>query len=317
MDKKFYEEVLKTAILAFESNGYANFSVKELAKCSIGEKKIQSILRDLEDQKLIENNTVNGYYSRYKLNYSGTCPDYLFDDRFPFGIKSFILRTSKVWNADNPKLTGKNLCNLLEDNSLDRGSSNMASRNMSKIKSITNGETVYDIITNSYDIRINLADNEDIVLDNNGCKLVRAKSSKDYKCQYCGETDLNNFYSSHITCKKCHNEIQRSNKRKDTFKFLYSKARDGYDIRPNIKGFTITIEDLKAQWEKQDCRDYYTGLEVEDLLKLSVDRIDSNKGYTPDNIVLTDYRINIMKNDLSVEEFKDLISKIYANISNF
>lgn len=51
--------------------------------------------------------------------------------------------------------------------------------------------------------------------------------------------------------------------------------------------------------------------------KVSIDRLDSSKGYTIDNIVLTDYRINVMKNDLSVSEFKNLIELIHSNISNF
>ena len=35
------------------------------------------------------------------------------------------------------------------------------------------------------------------------------------------------------------------------------------------------------------------------------------------NIVITTNRVNAMKNDMSTEEFKKLISDIYKNISNF
>lgn len=35
---------------------------------------------------------------------------------------------------------------------------------------------------------------------------------------------------------------------------------------------------------------------------ISIDRIDSNKGYTVDNTVLCCYAVNLMKSDLSVDE---------------
>lgn len=317
MDKKFYEEVLKTALLAFEEDGYANFSIKLLTKCSIGEQKIYSILRDLEVQGFIHNETVNGYYSKYKLNYSGECPDYIFDSILTFGLKSFILRVSKIWSPGDKELTGKAITNILSGKNLDRGSTCMGSNNMYKIKSLTKGKSVFNIISESTSIKLHLGDFDNIKQDENGYKSVRSKSDDDYHCQYCGETNSNNFYSSHITCKKCCNKRQKENKTRDIYRFLYNKAYDGYTPRKYIQGFDITIDDVKNQWEKQNCVDYYTGLEVEDLTRLSIDRLDSSKGYTDDNIVLTDYKINVMKNDLSVEEFKDLISKIHANISNF
>lgn len=43
---------------------------------------------------------------------------------------------------------------------------------------------------------------------------------------------------------------------------------------------------------------------------LSVDRIDSNKGYEPDNIQLVDKRINMMKQSLSNDEFIELCCKV-------
>lgn len=43
---------------------------------------------------------------------------------------------------------------------------------------------------------------------------------------------------------------------------------------------------------------------------LSIDRKDSYKGYTLDNIQLVDKRINMMKGSLSDEEFVDLCVKV-------
>jgi hypothetical protein len=44
----------------------------------------------------------------------------------------------------------------------------------------------------------------------------------------------------------------------------------------------------------------------------SLDRIDSNKGYTLDNIQWVHKTINIMKNTLSVEEFVEWASKVHT-----
>lgn len=49
------------------------------------------------------------------------------------------------------------------------------------------------------------------------------------------------------------------------------------------------------------------------LNSLSIDRIDTEKGYTRDNIVLVSSIVNSMKNDLSEIEFFKVVDKIYHN----
>ena len=59
--------------------------------------------------------------------------------------------------------------------------------------------------------------------------------------------------------------------------------------------FNLTVEDLKIQWKKQKGKCWWLGIpmSLEDLyvanspFAVSVDRLDSNGNYTPDNIVLT------------------------------
>ena len=59
--------------------------------------------------------------------------------------------------------------------------------------------------------------------------------------------------------------------------------------------FNITVKDLKLQWKKQRGKCWWLGIpmSLEDLFvpnspfAVSVDRVDSSGGYTPDNIVLT------------------------------
>lgn len=75
--------------------------------------------------------------------------------------------------------------------------------------------------------------------------------------------------------------------------------------------FEITIEDIWNQYLKQNGKCYLSGLPIKfyQQVKLrkketaSLDRIDSKKGYTKDNIQIVHKHINLMKKELSNIEF--------------
>lgn len=80
--------------------------------------------------------------------------------------------------------------------------------------------------------------------------------------------------------------------------------------------FEITIEDAWKLALKQNKKCAYTGLDLNFTrtrmgMTASLDRIDSNKEYTLDNIQWVHRRINFMKSDMSEEVFKQFIKKIY------
>ncbi|MBA2873151.1 hypothetical protein HNQ85_003489 [Anoxybacillus calidus] len=68
----------------------------------------------------------------------------------------------------------------------------------------------------------------------------------------------------------------------------------------------------------QKGRCYYTGIEMEppDVKErnknysISVDRLDNERGYELDNVVLCCRVVNIMKNNLPYKEFTDLCQRI-------
>lgn len=64
-------------------------------------------------------------------------------------------------------------------------------------------------------------------------------------------------------------------------------------------------------------KDYYTGVIPKSYKEYSIDRIDSSKGYTEDNIVITTGIVNTMKLDMSINEFKEQIKLLYNNMNNF
>jgi uncharacterized protein with von Willebrand factor type A (vWA) domain len=67
--------------------------------------------------------------------------------------------------------------------------------------------------------------------------------------------------------------------------------------------FEITLEDIQNALEKQNHKCALTGWDVTFGVNASVDRIDSTKGYTVDNIQIVDKRINIMKRDFNEKFF--------------
>jgi hypothetical protein len=81
--------------------------------------------------------------------------------------------------------------------------------------------------------------------------------------------------------------------------------------------FSITMEDLMKQFNAQKACCYYTGEPLAVAVGrregkgLSLDRIDSSKGYVKENIVLCSWRVNQMKHKYSCEDFIDICKKVY------
>lgn len=75
--------------------------------------------------------------------------------------------------------------------------------------------------------------------------------------------------------------------------------------------FTITPEDVNLQWIKQNKKCALTGIELVfanlnkkyKLITASVDRINSDMGYLPDNIQIVHKDINKLKNTFSQDSF--------------
>ena len=302
--------LIRLAVNAFYDGEYANFSTKNLAECGIGEKKVQYHLKELCTENELENCTVNGFYSRYKIASPTVCPNFIFDDSITPGQKLFLIRCMNTLPDYEPR-PAKDVNRFLN------GTSGQTSKMMSTIKS--KGKTIFEILNNIEEIHKSPSHEEYAVIKTEfGYQIQTAvmQSKEEYRCQYCGTTNKQDFYRSHITCKHCMAERKKLSALSVPAKFIYNKARDGFRQRAQIKDFTITEKDIQEQLLKQNNVDYYTGKEltVEDM---SLDRLDSSIGYVPGNIVITHKVINIMKNSLSIKEFKEYIEALYNNINNF
>lgn len=77
--------------------------------------------------------------------------------------------------------------------------------------------------------------------------------------------------------------------------------------------FTIDAQYLWNLWISQNKKCAYTGIDLILDKNSSVDRIDSKKGYVPDNVQWVYTKVNYMKWDSTEEEFLNLCETIYKN----
>jgi len=165
-----------------------------------------------------------------------------------------------------------------------------------------------------------------------------------YKCTKCNIFKPNSEYSrdntrakgrdrAYVTqCKKCRalymkDELSKENKKvsrkKQNKKHRLSVIFNSSKGNAKKKGIehSISLNYLEELWNNQNGLCYYTNKPMLKSLEnikdnhdsVSIDRIDSSKGYIIGNIVLCRWVINRMKNDLSNSYFLETISEIYKN----
>ncbi len=162
------------------------------------------------------------------------------------------------------------------------------------------------------------------------------------KCRDCREyKELNedNFYKRETEngwrgrCRECHNkrlrvrqemsptELATGKKYRDKYKkekpleTLLKNARG--NAKRRYKDFDLKIDRLYELWEEQKGLCYYTGKPMGYQIGLpdsvSLDRKDSSIGYFPNNVVLCRYKVNIVKNDLSIEDLLEFCTDVLTN----
>ena len=161
-----------------------------------------------------------------------------------------------------------------------------------------------------------------LALDNFGV----ANSKKDGLKANCKQCNAESAVEYHQNNKEERNEYSKNHREKNMFKIRMRDARQ----RAKKKNISIDINDsyLEELFDLQKGLCYYSGIPMniervenlengeKDNYSISVDRIDSSKGYTKDNIVLSCWIVNRMKGDLSVEEFGSVINNLYNNLPN-
>lgn len=79
--------------------------------------------------------------------------------------------------------------------------------------------------------------------------------------------------------------------------------------RRNLE-YELTVTDIYDQYNKQDGLCAYTGRELVTApghpFTASIDRVDSKLGYSPSNIALVGWWVNVMKNEYPLNEYVEL-----------
>ena len=276
--------VLLAVINAYEENGeFSHFSGVELNhKFGFATKNIPQMLKDLVDLKYIENHTINGFYNRYKILKHIDCPEFILDNRLSNSQKDFLLRC--IEQNITEYLSKKEMARRVNGN--ENGWN--FSRSVDGILEILGEDSLFDIIS-----EFNIV--------------------KELKPENAIKTEFG--YKTNKNIKR----LDSSEKTQDNIiaQFLLKKSSQCRRRRNKVLEYNLTLEYIKELLLKQEYKDYYTGKVPENYEDYSIDRIDSNLGYIEGNIVITTNRVNAMKNDMSTEEFKKLISDLYNNIPNF
>lgn len=149
-------------------------------------------------------------------------------------------------------------------------------------------------------------------------------------CSMCKvEQDVINFNSCKTatdglasTCKKCSkNSVKKwlESDIKNFIKKVYLSCKHNCLGRSKDLVFAITEEDILGLYYKQEGKcalsgEILTKIAFEDKginkYNISIDRINSSKGYTKDNIQLVGAIINIIKNDMEENDFMLFVSSI-------
>ncbi|MCA2590163.1 MAG: hypothetical protein IM509_05280 [Microcystis sp. M31BS1] len=141
-------------------------------------------------------------------------------------------------------------------------------------------------------------------------------------------------------CRECNLEQTRKYRKQNKDKYYfdqqaYRSTETGFvsqtihncKTRALKKGFefSLTTEDLLNLMQVQNMQCAVTGLLMDfksqsrkkaNPFKCSVDRIDSSKGYTLDNVRLVCWAVNQMKSDRTEDEFEFWIKSIHKAISS-
>lgn len=307
-------ELILRAISAFQKEQVAEFTYQMLEDVCNRE-FVRGELKKLEQDDVIEKLNKNGFSFKFKLNTILDCPEFIFNKTISVKNKQLLL---ELFN------TPTEYYSITEMKEIWKCGDSTAYTRKRRIENEIN-ESIDNFLSNQKIITKNFESNYEIIDTKCGKQFKTKNRTLDYKCKFCGDDDPNNFYeNSHSICKSCqvkNKKEQRKNRMSDIITCLYTHGKRSKTAE-NKGGFQLSKQDIEDILEKQNYKCYYTGIEFDRILddtnKLThptLDRIDSSKGYTKENVVICTWWSNISKNDLSKEDFIEMCKKVANNFT--
>ena len=128
-------------------------------------------------------------------------------------------------------------------------------------------------------------------------------------------------------CKMCRKEAKRARLARDPWHFLWQAAKDRANHPRYLKkygkplDFDLDEVDLQAMWNRQNglCHWFHVPMTTDsfgtnDPAQVSVDRLDSDKGYVPGNVVLCSQAANIGKQQTDPAGWEQFCALIRAGL---
>jgi hypothetical protein len=319
----------------------------QMQKCnSIFDSFIKKIFRDLiknakkRSKQMEVHITINDIVTLYKKQ-KGLCAltgikmthnGYIYNsDQYiinNWNISIDRINSNKDYTKDNIQL----VCAIVNRMKVD-----LSDDNFVKLCGLINNYR-YNLNMNNKE-KINYKIIDKIIIEKNNKKIIDENINKNKKKKYCSickenksiddfnkNSATNNGLQSH--CKDCgHNLSKKRFSTLDGFMLrLYHNVVHNLKKRAKNLECEITKEDLINLYNKQEGYCKLSGIKMTHLAyttkgnnnvlnpwNVSVDRIDSTKGYTKNNIQLVSVLINRMKSDQKDEQFYDMCQLIVAN----
>lgn len=131
--------------------------------------------------------------------------------------------------------------------------------------------------------------------------------------------------SKRHTCSSCRTDRVRQITSSSPKRYLQSWLSRGSSSRGQQREVDLKIEDLLQCWHEQSGRCAVTNmamtyspksLKLGTGLNVSIDRINSDQGYTPKNIRLVCHRVNVMRNTGDDAELQWWCRQIMQGLTN-
>ncbi len=185
-----------------------------------------------------------------------------------------------------------------------------------------------EIYTCTQDSKINIETNHPNILEQNNnriqkCKLCGTENSKDFEsprklnCITCNSENkkklkekAKNQYKEDPDCRQRTKDRAYKSRNNNIYQYKYTQAKNRA-LRKKIE-FNITAEYIAELHKTQNYLCRYSKLYIKK--EFAVDRIDSKKGYTRDNVVLVNNAVNSAKNNMILDEYIYMIKKLYENV---